>query len=441
MDDIDERRTSTAAGAAATTAAVTAPPAAGLGIQPEAPPGPPGALARLAWVWWVYLVLAVRRLSAGLATTLADGLYLVVWPLAAFLLPPLALLLGLALGATHPGYGTSFTESLPLLMLIVVLGTLSGHLGLAFLVGYAAGDFFVFNFDRLTDLVDAAQKVPGAADPPAAAWDLAVDLGRLWLPLLIQYSLMALPLTTFPVLTKTLLRALSFLARLGPWARFVATAVHAALTFALVYFWTQSVPLLIRPLFTWREESIPAAAVSPLQTDGLILAVAGAVASLVRMSVQGLTTYEPRLRAAIDPAMERLGAGAPVTPTTGRLPRIFGVLGRGLAVTLLLGGLYVSWVDWFALFLLVLLIEAARVRLLPIPLGPWPGILQRVPAILRIAGTIAVTALLANALAARVQDAQTFRPLVILTGVALLVSYIFNPVSPSAPREEQEVAA
>ncbi|MGH2351835.1 MAG: hypothetical protein ACRDJN_09515 [Chloroflexota bacterium] len=403
---------------------------------------PSGLVARMAWLWWVYLVLRVRRLSDGLATALADGLYLVAWPLVAFFLPPLAALLGFVLGAMHPGFERTFSESLPLLLLLVLLGTLSGHLGLTFLAGYAGGEVFVFHFERLAALPSAVMNVLRAGDPPAAAAGLALDLGVLWLPLLIQYGLMALPLTTFPVLTKTLLRSLSVLASLGPWAGFVAAAaIHAALSFALVYFWTQSVPLLIRPLFIWRGESMAAAAVIPVQTQGLTIAGAGVVASLVRMGLQGLTTYVPRLRAPVDPAVGRLGSDGPLTPLAERVPRPLAVLGRALTTTLLLGGLYASWADWGGLLLLIVLIEAARVGLLPIPLGPWAQVVQRLPVVVRVAGTLAVLLVLSNALAPFVQDAETFRPLVLLTGVAMIVSFLFNPISPLAPRARSEAVA
>ncbi|HEX2035162.1 MAG TPA: pre-toxin TG domain-containing protein, partial [Chloroflexota bacterium] len=77
----------------------------------------------------------------GLATSLFDGVYLLAWPRVAAVASPLALLLGLVFGALHPGYRIAFSESLPLLVLMVVLGTVSGHLGVLFLAGYAFGDF------------------------------------------------------------------------------------------------------------------------------------------------------------------------------------------------------------------------------------------------------------------------------------------------------------
>jgi hypothetical protein len=396
----------------------------------------------MAWLWWVYLVLAARRLAEGLATALADGLYLVVWPPLAFLLPPLGALLGFAIGATHPGYVTTVTESLPLLLLLVVLGTLSAHLGLAFLAGYVLGDVLLFNLERLALLPGAVGKVLAAGDPPAAAVALAVDLGSYWLPLVIQYGLMALPLTTFPVLAKTLLRSLSGLALLGPWVgSAAAAAVHAALTFALVYFWTQSIPLLIRPLFFWRGESPAVAAVAPAQTHGVVIAAVAVVASVVRMGLQALTTFVPRFRAPLDPALERLSAGPPLTPLAERTPRPLAVLGRALATTVLLAGLYASWADWAALFGLVVLLETVRVGLVPLPLGRWAEVVQRLPLVVRVAGAFGAIALLASALTPLIDDAETFRPLILLTGMAMVVSFLFNPVSPLAPRAQPQPEA
>jgi hypothetical protein len=390
----------------------------------------------------VYLPLALRRLADGLATTLVDGLYLVAWPLPAFLLPPLVLLLGVLLGATHPGYVVTVTESIPLLLLLVVLGTASGHLGLAFLAGYVLGDVFLFNLERLARLPAEVGKVLGAGDPPAAAVALAVDQGAYWLPLVIQYGLMALPLCALPLLTKALVRSLAGLALLGPWAgSAAAAAVHAALTFAVVYLWTQSVPLLIRPLFVWRGEAMNPAAVAPAQDHGPAIAAVAVVAALGRMALQALTAYVPRVRAALDPALARLGAAPPLTPLADRTPRPLAALGRALSTALLMGGLYAAWADWAILFALVLLLEAARVGLVPVPLGRWPELSQRLPVVVRVGATFGALLVLANALAPLVADAETFRPVLLLAGASLVVSFLLNPVSPLAPRAQAEAAS
>jgi hypothetical protein len=182
-------------------------------------------------------------------------------------------------------------------------------------------------------------------------------------------------------------------------------------------------------------------AVVPVQTQGLTIGGTGIVASLVRMGLQGVTTYVSRFRAPLDAAMERLGSGAPVTPLAERVPRVLAVLGRALTTTLLLAGLYASWGDWGALLLLVVLIETVRVGLLPLPLGPWVQFVLRLPVVVRVAGTFVVLLMLSSALAPLVQDAETFRPVVLLTGVAMVVSFLFNPVSPLAPRARPQGAA
>ena len=147
----------------------------------------PGLLARLAWAWWVYLPLGLRRLADGLATTLVDGLYLVAWPLPAFLLPPLVLLLGVLLRHSHPGYVVTVTESIPMLLLLVVLGTASGHLGLAFLAGYVLGDVFLFNLERAWPACRPRWgRCSAPATPRQRAVALVVDQGAYWLPLVIQ---------------------------------------------------------------------------------------------------------------------------------------------------------------------------------------------------------------------------------------------------------------
>jgi hypothetical protein len=390
-----------------------------------------GAATRVTWLWWVSLVLAARRLSTGLATILADGLYLVAWPGLAAVASPLALLLGGALGATHPGYDLAFSESVPLLLLIVVLGTFSGHLGLLFLAGYALGDFFLF--DRQGQLLLIRVR---AVDPSLA---LLQNLTRVRVPLLIQYGLMALPLVAYPVMTKSLLRTMTFLTRLGEQGAFVASAVlHGAITFALVYFWTQSVPLLIRPLYTWRGASVEAAAVVPVQQLGPALAAAAVVASVVRLALQGMTAYLPRFRQPLDAAEARFQeaeAAGGVTPLTDRLPAALAALGRALATALLLGGIYQSWAEGIALFLLLVVIEGARARVLPVPLGPWPDLMERVPILIRLGGATLLIIYLGSTLAAAVRSAPTFRPLVLLSGLAILVYFLVNPVSPRARPE------
>lgn len=132
--------------------------------------------------WWVKLPLASRRLSRGLLAILLDGLYLMVWPPVAALTTPLVVVAGFLLGWLHPGSDLTtqspeaFSQSLAVLVLAVVVGAFSGHLGAGFLVGYAVGDFFLAN----------------------TGWNVL----EVRIPLLITYALLALPAIFFPCLSR-----------------------------------------------------------------------------------------------------------------------------------------------------------------------------------------------------------------------------------------------
>jgi hypothetical protein len=124
-----------------------------------------------------------------------------------------------------------------------------------------------------------------------------------------------------------------------------------------------------------------------------------------------------------------------VTPFTDRLPAALTALGRALATALLLGGIYQSWAEGIALFLLLAVIEGARARVIPVPLGPWPDLMQRVPILIRLGGATLLIIYLGSTLAAAVRSAPTFQPLVLLSGLAILVYFLVNPVSPRARPE------
>ena len=95
------------------------------------------------WWWWVDLPRALARRYLGLSAIAVDGHVLLgLGPLSG-LLPPLALLAGAYVGAEHPGFDVTFTESLTLMLVILAIGTVSTLLGALATLGFALGDFFV----------------------------------------------------------------------------------------------------------------------------------------------------------------------------------------------------------------------------------------------------------------------------------------------------------
>lgn len=396
------------------------------------------SIDRAAWFWWIRVPLTLRRLSTELATVLVDGMYVVAWPVAAAIAPPAAMLVGLCFGAVHPGHENAFSESLLLVVVVITLGTMSGHLGAMFLVGYAFGDFFIAH---------PYWSSSGARFDPAPQLTLGgfvQNLIRVRIPLLIQYSLMSIVLVAQPVLTKTLLRQFSLLARLGRQIGLLSSiSIHAAITFVQVYLWTQSVPVLIRPLFTWRGVEITAAAVENLQENSFFLAGLAVFASFIRMVLQALTAFMDRYRKPVDAMQEALMANQPETPLADRLPTTLVALLRAFATIFLLAGIYESWLDGMVLAALVLLITAARHRIITIPLGRWPSLIERVPLLARLIGGMLFMLGLTLAFEEAIGYSETFRSLVILVGISFVVFYLLVPASSATenrPRHEEQPA-
>ena len=387
---------------------------------------PQPTLDRFLYIWWVRLPLLARRLSANLAVALVDGLYLGTQPLVGRLASPIVLLAGLLIGWLHLGFYQAFSESMAVLVLATALGVMSGHLGAVFLGGFALGDFF---------LASNTYTFTGAG--PLA------QLARVYVPMLLEYGLLALLLINVPIVTKGLLVQLRPSPRLNRQIRFgVAVIGHATVTGVLVYFWTQIVPILIRPVYTWQGSSPPVSAMAPLQENGWVLVFIAVAASLGRMVWQGRTASHSESGARMDLLQRHLASATPVTPLTQRLSPWGGVVVQALWAALLLSGMMTSWFDAVLLGGLILLLQAARIGLVPVPLGPWPAIVGRVPLVLRLlVGLVIVFFLSRPVLQDQLGTTESFRPFVILTCAALLVFYLLAPGSPRLRQQQDEVTS
>jgi hypothetical protein len=374
------------------------------------------AIDQLARTWWVRLPLAIRRVSRGIALTLVDGLYLAARPRVGGAAPPVAFLVGLVTGWLRLGFEQAFSESIIVLVLAVVFGVMSAHLGAMFLVGFALGDFLLA--------------------PPSYSMFTYSPLGNLVLiriPLLIEYGLLALLTVSIPLVTKGLLFQLSLSPRLSRQLRFrVAVVGHAILTGVLIYFWTQTVPILIRPVYTWQGSEPTVEAIAPLQQGGWVLVLVAVLVSLSRMVLQGQTVSRPELGARMDAMEQRLASAPPLVPLWQRVPLWGRVAAQALVASLLLSGMMQSWFDALLLGGLLFLIQAARSRLIAVPLGPWPALVERVPLLLRLVGGFALIFALSLLILRQqvVVASDSFRPIVLLTCVALVVMYLLAPGLP-----------
>jgi hypothetical protein len=382
-------------------------------------------LTQLAEFWWIWLPLEARRLSAIAAVTLVDGLYLLGWPRIAGAAPLVALLAGLLVGWGHLGFTSVFSESLLVLALAVLLGVMSGNLGAAFLVGFVFGDFFLAH-TAWTGGLRFWDRFP--------IWE---HLLRIRIPLLIEYGLLGFLTMSIPILTKGLLVQISLPPTLSRNVRFSAAVVgHAVLTYLLVFFWVQTMPVLIRPIFVWAGHQPPVEAMAPLQRQGMVIVLIAVLASLARMRLQGLAATVPALAARLTTVEQQLESASAIQPLTVQVrPWVRTGLGA-LWSTLLLAGIYQTWLDGVALGALILLLQSARAGLVRIPLGPWPELVERWPLLIRLAAGLLVIILLSRYVVPQsLLTTESFSPIMILTGLAFVFLYLLNPGRKSAMQQ------
>jgi len=228
---------------------------------------------KVAYFWWVKFPLHIRHISASLMDSLLDGYYLLSSSIVAAIASPIAFLVGLLWGWQQWGYTGLFSESLVFMMVVILIGVLSGHLGFMFLTGYILGDFFLVHDNWTWPRNDFLQ---------------ALVVVRI--PLLIKYALLSFILMYLPRITKTLVQQLQLPRLVGRKASIALVfPLYTFLTAMFVYFWSQMLPLLLRPIFTWIGRSPTVKAISPLQNDWEILVFIAIIAAIIRLVLQTLS--------------------------------------------------------------------------------------------------------------------------------------------------------
>ncbi len=394
---------------------------------------PASALNRLTRAWWVELPRRTTRLSVGSAFAVADGHFLAAYPVLGSLATPLATGTGLVIGAGTLGYARSFTESLTLILIGVALGYLATQLGVAFVAGFAVGDFVIGQPKWFFDSVAG----DGLFDDGVLA-----ALVRLRLPMFIGYLLFAALIVGMPVLIRNLVEGLPGLNRLPGWMAFsVAGLLNVVVVYAGVRLWAGAAPVLIRPLYTWSSNtllfgepypsdfSVPVSAIEPLQRDGIWIVRVAVLATLLRLALLWLAWRRRRFAERMQSVETALAQPLPDGPSAvGRVGKVRTALIVAAVTTFVLAGMIASWwvaALFFAEFLLLRLLTSDVIRL---PIEPWRRLLGRVPLLFRLA----IALIVVQALAAVVLDeqAQTFTPMALYVAGALAVFVVLMPGQP-----------
>jgi hypothetical protein len=317
----------------------------------------------LARALWVRLPLAVAPISRTLVAFLSDGCYLTRWPPVAAIAPLVAVLYGVALSQTRQPDQVTYTYSLIGMVPVVAIAAFSAALGLYLTLAYAVCDLLLFEHVSQSATLRPAQ--------------------------LVSYLLLALLTVVTPLAARVIRRrTLPDPARLGPAGGTLDTLLAAVIVGGLVFLWTESSAVLIRPIFVWTEAGTPTdQAIHPLQQLGWALALVAAGAAAARAEL------EPRQGSEAAIEIARALRRQPLR----QLPPLVAAVIDGAVLTLLLGGLLDSWLEVPFVFAILSAASAAR-RLGPAVLPAWPGLLSRVPMIFRVALGIVVAGFVGQAI-------------------------------------------
>jgi hypothetical protein len=401
----------------------------------------PAATARLDGLTRACWITLPRRAAArgwvSLAAVLSDGHCLAAMgPLAGYL-SATVLAGGFLVGAGHVGFETVFVESTALTLVVVALGAVSAHWGLAATAGFALGDFFVHHTSWTTE--SSIGGASGVLDEPFLANLLVVRL-----PLLVGYGLLGAVAVGVPVAARALAGSVALHPRLPEGARLVLGAgLTAATAFLLARMWAAAVPVTIRPLYTWTVDDgfggglMPVEAVVPDRSAEITVGWMAALAVLARVL---LTTVLSRTRVGeLDQVESELLApfdAPPPAPTPFKAVVRMGA--AALVGTLLLAGLIEELWAAGALVLVFLLAQLLKSGLIPLPPASWRRAVDRIPMLLRFGEVLLVVDAVAEEVVGRAITEASFQVMVWPVALSVLAMAILVP-DPASARRRVEV--
>jgi hypothetical protein len=392
------------------------------------------------WYWWVTVPRALGRRFVTLSVLAADGHVLVALGPLAGLLPPLALAGGLWAGVAHPGFEVTFTESLALMLTMLAVGTISTHLGVLAVLGFAVGDFFVEHTGWSTRPTFAFDTVDGVLGHPLLANIVVVRV-----PLLIQYALLFALAVGVPVAARGLAASVAGRLQLPEGVHFVVSTVLVAVTsFVIARFWAAAAPMVIRPVFTWTiddgigQGAMPVGAIQPIQANADAIARAAVIAVLGRAALTWfLSKARPvRIGEVEDAILAPIDRQRTEPGIVGSI--VVAAVVASFAVLLLAGMVDDLWAAG-VLAAAFFLARLARSGLIPLPTRRWRATVARIPVLFRYGSVLLVMNGVAKAVIASTDNPDDrFQFLVWpVAGAALLMAFLM----PEPPRGDEEQAA
>lgn len=331
---------------------------------------------RLEQLWSVGLPGWLDDWFPPVAHAMSDGAWTAAWRGVAALAPVVAFVLGLLSRLIFRDLNVVYTESLFFMLLLVAGATLSGTVGVGLLAGYIVQDLL------LTSIVG----------PAVATANPIVGAAGLFTGKVVSYLLLAIPAVVLPMLARQLTGAVSLRSLTEPRVRIAgAAALEAVVCGLLVLLWSQSMLVLIRPLFSLVGAELPSAVVRPVQQQWIWLVLAAMLAAVARvLLVHMLVPRSPR--APVVAGLQRRRLTGEKSGAIRRIPERVRVAVATFVLTLVLAGTYEGWFDaLFAVMVIGLLgwWRANLIRRIPVPVK-WALMVRSVSPLLRLLGAMFV---------------------------------------------------
>jgi hypothetical protein len=343
-----------------------------------------------------------------------DGLYLAVRPTIGLVAPPVVFAVGLLVGAFHPGFEYVFTEALWLLLAVTVVGSLSGALGLYFTIGFAVGDLLL------------------GAHPQ---WELFRNSDPLDAPaqygsMLLTYALLAMLAVGVPIAAKSFAAEFRLPADVPrPIRAAVGILTLVLVAGLLVWVWTQSAPLLVRPVFVWAGARPTVDAMFTTQEQGGLLVTMAVLATIVRVVTQLLLARSVGAGATdrMTNLEDRFRTETPVVAVLSRMPLLLRLILRAALLTAVLSGLYAA--SWQAVltFGVLLLAQILTSPLVPLRLGGYARVMAKIPRLVRLIAVMIPVYLVGAVIMPLFFDQPSFFPFLLLAVVSAVLMTLLSP--------------
>lgn len=354
--------------------------------------------------WWLRLPRIAGRVWRPLAALMADGISLTAWPPVAALAPLFALAIGFFMAWPYLKSGDTFASSMLVMGLMLAVAYVAIALSVWVWLGYVVADTFL------------------VAHPlPHYAW--FERLMRVRGSLLVSYLLLAALLIGLPLAAQALSAlVVSGLRPGGRPRKIIVIILQPLLQGAMVYSWAQAAPILIAPVFTWRNLTVPAAITAPLHDRGWVLAILAVIICAGRSFTASWAGAQPEVKERIAGLKQTLAA-LPRRPS--QRPTWAAAITRAGLITLTLSGLFAGWLDAVICCVFLTLLGIAQSDWIN-QLRSWTRMVSYIPVIVRLLLGLAIGTVLGRLILVHSQPQVSYRPLlfclaVTMTAVALLL--------------------